>query len=112
LRLGYLVVPLALASAFAWAKRLTDRHSPGLGQEALADLIGSGAYERHVRRVRRWNGERRAALLAALSATLVNAGTVISAHAGLHVVAWLNRVPRTQEEALIAQAHAAGLGVH
>ena len=103
---------MALASAFVWAKRLTDRQSPGLGQEALADLIESGTYERHVRRVRRRNGERRAALLAALSATLGNAGTVIGADAGLHVVAWLNRVPRTQEEALIAQAHAAGLGVH
>jgi hypothetical protein len=64
LRLGYLVVPLALASAFALAKRLTARHSPGLEQEALADLIKGGAYEQHVRRVRRRNGERRAALLA------------------------------------------------
>ena len=58
LRLGYLVVPAALSAAFAKAKRLADRHSPGLEQEALADLIESGAYERHVRRVRRRNGER------------------------------------------------------
>ena len=64
LRLGYLVVPAALSVAFAKAKRLTDRHTPSLEQEALADLIESGAYERHVRRVRRRNGERRAALLA------------------------------------------------
>ena len=112
LRLGYLVVPLVLASAFAWAKRLTARHSPGLEQDALADLIKGGAYERHVRRVRRRDGERRAALLAALSATLGNAGTLIGTDAGLHVVAWLNRVLRTQEKALIAQAHAPGLGVH
>ena len=112
LRLGYLVVPAALAPAFARAKRLTDRHSPGLEQEALADLIESGAYERHVRRVRRRNGERRAALLSALSATLGDAVTVVGADAGLHVVVWLNRVPRTQEEALIARAQAAGLGVH
>ena len=38
--------------------------------------------------------------------------TVVGADAGLHVVVWLDRVPRTQEETLIAQAHAAGLGVH
>src|SRR5215218_4582972 len=112
LRLGYLTVPAALAPAFARAKRLTDRHSPGLEQEALADLIESGGYERHVRRVRRRNGERRAALLSALSATLGDAVTVVGADAGLHVVVWLNRVPRTQEEALIAWAQAAGLGVH
>ena len=112
LRLGYLVVPAALAPVFAKAKRLADRHTPGLEQEALADLIESGAYERHVRRVRRRNGERRAALLASLSATLGDAVTVVGADAGLHIVVWLNRVPRTQEDALIARAHAAGLGVY
>ncbi|TDH61179.1 PLP-dependent aminotransferase family protein [Dankookia rubra] len=112
LRLGYLVVPAALAPAFAKAKRLTDRHSPGLEQQALADLIESGAYERHVRRVRRRNGERRAALLAALSAILDDAVTVVGADAGLHVVVWLDRVPREREDALIARAQAAGLGVY
>jgi GntR family transcriptional regulator/MocR family aminotransferase len=112
LRLGYLVAPAALSSAFAKAKRLADRHAPSLGQEALADLIESGAYERHVRRVRRRNGERRTALLAALTATLGNAVTVIGADAGLHVVAWLNQVPRAQEDALIARAQVAGLGLY
>lgn len=112
LRLGWLVVPASLAAAFAKAKRLTDRHSPCLEQEALADMIESGAYERHVRRVRRRNGERRAALLAALSAALGDEVTVIGADAGLHVVVWLDRVPEALEEALVAKAHAAGLGVY
>ncbi|MFC7554665.1 PLP-dependent aminotransferase family protein [Pseudoroseomonas wenyumeiae] len=112
LRLGYLVVPPALVTAFAKAKRLTDRHAPSLEQEALADLIESGAYERHVRRVRRRNGERRAALLEALSAALGDAVTVVGADAGLHVVAWLNQVPGAQEEALVARARAAGLGLY
>jgi GntR family transcriptional regulator/MocR family aminotransferase len=112
LRLGYLVVPEALLVPFAKAKRLADRHAPSLEQEALADLIESGAYERHVRRVRRRNGERRAALLAALSATLGDAVRVVGVEAGLHVVVWLNGVPRDAEEALIARARAAGLGVY
>ena len=112
LRLGYLVVPPALSVAFAKAKRLMDRHTPGLEQDALTDLIESGVYERHIRRVRRRNGERRAALLAALSATLGDAVTVVGADAGLHVVVWLNRMPRTQEDAFIARAHGAGLGVY
>jgi GntR family transcriptional regulator / MocR family aminotransferase len=112
LRLGYLVAPAALSVAFAKAKRLTDRHTPGLEQEALAALIESGAYERHVRRVRRRNGDRRAALLAALTAALGDAVTVVGADAGLHVVVWLNRVPRSREHALVARAHAAGLGVY
>ncbi len=112
LRLGYLVVPMALVPAFAGAKRLTDRHSPSLEQEALADLIWSGAYERHVRRVRRRNAERRAALLSALSDRLGDAATVAGADAGLHVVLWLNRVPGTEEDRLIARASAAGLGLY
>ncbi|MFC7478296.1 PLP-dependent aminotransferase family protein [Dankookia sp. GCM10030260] len=112
LRLGYLVVPPVLSEDFAKAKRLTDRHSASLEQEALAELIESGAYERHVRRVRRRNSERRAALLTALSITLGEAVTVVGADAGLHVVVWLNRVPRTQERGLIAWADAVGLGVY
>ena len=45
-------------------------------------------------------------------ATLGDAVTVVGADAGLHVVAWLNGVPRAREAALIARAHAAGLGLY
>jgi GntR family transcriptional regulator/MocR family aminotransferase len=63
MRLGYLVLPPALVPAFRQAKRLTDRHAPMLEQRVLASLIDGGAYERHVRRIRRENERRRAALL-------------------------------------------------
>jgi GntR family transcriptional regulator/MocR family aminotransferase len=112
LRLGYLVVPQALSPAFRAAKRLADRHTPGLEQEALTDLIASGGYERHVRRVRRRNGERRAALLAALQTQLRDQVRVVGAEAGLHVVAWLTRFPMDQEAMLVAAARAAGVGVY
>ena len=112
LRLGYLVVPAALRETFATAKRLADRHAPAPEQEALTALIASGAYERHIRRVRRRNGARRAALLAALSAALGHRVTVQGADAGLHVVAWLNDVRRAEEPELIARARAAGLGLY
>jgi alkylhydroperoxidase family enzyme len=112
LRLGYLAVPAELAKVFAKAKRLADRHTPNLEQDALADLIESGAYERHVRRVRRRNAERRAALLATLSSMLGDAVTVVGADAGLHVVAWLNRVPRAWEDVVVARSHESGVGVY
>lgn len=112
LRLGYLVVPPALVPAFRAAKRLADRHTPGLEQEALADLIAGGAYERHVRRARRRNGERRAALLAALQARLRDEVRVVGAEAGLHVVAWFTRFPMDREAVLVAAARAAGVGVY
>ena len=112
LRLGYLVVPMALSAAFAKAKRLADRHSPSLEQEALADLIESGAYERHVRRVRRRNAERRTALLAALARNLPGAVTLAGTEAGLHIVVWLNGIPRAAEEGLVLRAAEIGLGIY
>jgi len=112
LRLGYLVVPPALSTPCSKAKRLMDRHTPGLDQEAFAAFIKSGAYERHVRRVRRQNGDRRAALLASVSEHLGNQVTVVGADAGLHVVVWLDRVPQERAHALFERAHAAGLGLY
>ena len=51
LRLGYLVLPPELVDAFRAAKRLIDRHSPTLEQDALAGFIQSGVYERHIRKL-------------------------------------------------------------
>ena len=112
LRLGYLVVPPVLGMAFSKAKRLLDRHTPALEQEALAAFIESGAYERHVRRARRRNGQRRAALLAALSEQLGDQITLVGADAGLHVVVWLDRVPLEREQELVERGRVAGLGLY
>lgn len=112
LRLGYLVVPRPLIQPFRAAKRLADRHTPALEQSALANLLASGAYERHVRRVRRRNGERRAALLAALRTRFGDGVRVDGAEAGLHVVAWLTRFPLEREAMIVSAARAAGVGVY
>lgn len=112
LRLGYLVVPPPLRQVFAAAKQLVDRHSPVLEQEALAVMIASGAYERHIRRSRRNNGRRRAALLDALTAELGDQVTISGADAGLHVVVWFDRLQRAAEGELIARARAAGIGLY
>lgn len=111
-RLGYLVVPKALSAAFHAAKRLADRHAPALEQDALAALLASGAYERHVRRVRRRNAERRSALLSALRSALGDRVEIAGADAGLHVVAWLTAFTMKQEAGLVAAARAAGIGVY
>jgi len=112
LRLGYLVLPAGLARVFNEAKRLTDRHTPLLEQEALADLLTSGVYERHVRSIRRRNAERRAVLLRALDDKLGPAVTVEGADTGLHIVAWLNDVRATREADIIASALAEGVGLY
>ncbi|MEW6643217.1 MAG: PLP-dependent aminotransferase family protein [Pseudomonadota bacterium] len=112
LRLGYLVVPPALADVFAAAKQLADRHTPRLEQAALASLIADGNYERHVRRVRRRNAERRTAALAAITSELGDRVTIAGAAAGLHLVLWFNDIPQRREGDLVTRALAAGIGLH
>ncbi|AZO24941.1 PLP-dependent aminotransferase family protein [Mesorhizobium sp. M1E.F.Ca.ET.045.02.1.1] len=112
LRLGYLVVPASLRRAFSEAKRLTDRHAPLLEQDALADLLTRGAYERHVRSIRRKNTERRQVLLQALTDHLGTSVSVAGAETGLHVVAWMNGIAAEREPAIIAAARAAGIGLY
>ena len=112
LRLGYLVVPPDLCGVFAEAKRLTDRHTPLLEQEALAEFLTSGGYERHIRSIRRRNAERRATLLQALATECGSRLTVTGADTGLHVVAWLNGVPAEREASIVEAARAAGIGLY
>ncbi|WP_460452588.1 MocR-like pyridoxine biosynthesis transcription factor PdxR [Alsobacter sp. SYSU BS001988] len=112
LRLGYLVVPPALRRPFAEAKRLTDRHTPLPEQDALANFLNSGAYERHVRSIRKRNAERRTVLLKALKNELGSTVTIVGAETGLHVVAWLKGVAAEREPDLIEAAHAAGIGLY
>ncbi|MEI2296583.1 MocR-like pyridoxine biosynthesis transcription factor PdxR [Ensifer sp. MJa1] len=112
LRLGYLVVPPSLQRAFAAAKQLVDRHSPSLEQEALAAMISSGAYERHIRRSRRSNGRRREALLAALAAELGDRVTISGADAGLHVAVWFNQLEKADESTLITKARERDIGLY
>ncbi|HVR48742.1 MAG TPA: PLP-dependent aminotransferase family protein [Pseudorhodoferax sp.] len=112
MRLGYLVLPAALVPVFRQAKRLADRHAPLLEQRVLATLIGNGAYERHVRRIRRENERRRTALLDAVARHLPADVQVAGTAAGLHVVLWLPALRAHDEPRLVAAAHAAGLGIY
>ena len=85
LRLGWLALPPALAQAAAERKALDDRGAPLPDQLALADFVGSGAFDRHLRRMRRRYRSRRDALLAAVAAELPGA-EVQGIAAGLHAV--------------------------
>ena len=112
LRLGYLVLPAALVPVFRQARRLADRHAPVIEQRVLASLMESGAYERHIRRLRRAHERRRVALLEAIARYLPASAQVAGTAAGLHVVLWLPSVPQQYEAQLVAAARAAGVGVY
>lgn len=112
LRLGYLVLPPELVPVFQQAKRLTDRHAPVLEQRVLATLIESGAYERHVRRMRRENERRREALLNAVARYLPADAQVGGTAAGLHVVLWLPFLLPRDEPRLVTAARHVGVGIY
>lgn len=84
LRLGWMVLPCALLDRVTETKSDQDGGSPTLDQIALAHLLDSGVYERHLRRVRRLYRRRRDALLAALDRHLP-AAEVSGTAAGLHL---------------------------
>jgi GntR family transcriptional regulator/MocR family aminotransferase len=110
LRVGYLVVPKSLVPAFTAAKWLNDQHTPTLEQETLAEFIASGMYERYLRRVRRRNASRRAALLSAMREHIGERVEVTGDGAGAHVVLWPRR--RATEEELIAKAASRGVAIY
>ncbi len=112
LRLGYLVLPTELQEPFRKAKRLTDRHAPVLEQRTMAALIDSGAYERHVRRMRRAYERRREALLGAMARELPEGTEVLGAAAGLHVVMRLPPTSLGDELALVTAARRRGVAVY
>lgn len=111
LRLAYVVMPRALRRDFVAAKRLSDLGCPAVEQAALASFIDSGGFERHLRRVAKTLRERRAALTAGIAqhAPLLR---LSDTGAGMHMVAWLDRLPGLTEPAIIAAARRLGLGLY
>jgi GntR family transcriptional regulator / MocR family aminotransferase len=110
LRIGYLIVPKSLVAAFTSAKGLCDRHTATLEQETLAEFIGSGLYERHLRRVRRRNAGNRGVLLDAIGKYLGDRVEVTGDGAGAHVVLWPSK--RISEGVVIERAATRGVGVY
>ena len=111
LRLGYLVLPPALVAPFRRARQLADRHAPMLDQVALAEFIRGGGYERHLRRARRANERRRAALIDAIAARLGARARIEGAGSGLHVVVWIEDIPANMEQQVVAEANRLGVGI-
>lgn len=106
LRLGYAVVPDAIAGPFAAALELVGRGVPVLEQLALARFVESGAFERHLRRMRIAYAERQAALVEAVRVEAAGLLEVEPAPAGMHLVGRLvdDLVPPASEVARAARA--------
>ncbi|WP_157683463.1 aminotransferase-like domain-containing protein [Microlunatus soli] len=108
LRLGWIVAPIPLVARLTELRRHSDAGGPTLDQLALADLIDSGAYERHLRRARRRYRERRDRLITALQRHLPDA-QVDGMAAGLHLVV---RLAGSQDSArIVPAAESRGLAI-
>jgi GntR family transcriptional regulator / MocR family aminotransferase len=108
-RLGWVHAPARLASAVAEEKEMSDRGSCTLDQLALATLLTTGRYDRHLRRMRTVYAARRAALTDAFARHAPGV-SLTGLAAGFHAVAPL---PAAADEAtVIAAARERLVGLH
>ena len=112
LRLAYVVLPRALVPAFLNAKWISDRFSAMLAQQALADFITSGQFERYLRRAGARNAKRRRALITALQQHFGGRIEIAGENTGVHLLVWLNGVRMSGLDAIIARAADAGVGLY
>jgi len=109
LRIGYLVIPHALVSAFCVTRDNMDIFPAPLLQSVLADFIREGHFGRHIRRMRMQYLARQQKLISAIrsfwDADLELTGT----DAGMHLVALLP--PGIDDIELSRRAAAVGLTV-
>ena len=108
-RLGWMACPDRLLAGVVADKRLDDRGTPAIDQLALASLIASGRYDRHLRRMRKLYAARRDALVAALAEQAPEL-RISGLAAGLHLVAALPAGVDTP--AMVAEAARRGVGLH
>jgi GntR family transcriptional regulator / MocR family aminotransferase len=108
-RLGWILCPPALTRAVAEEKRLADRGSPVLDQLALAALIESGRYGRHLRHMRPVYAARRAALVDALARHAPGV-RLTGLDAGFHAVAHL--AEGKDERHVVSEARKRSVGLY
>ncbi len=109
LRLGWLVLPNPLVEPALEAKTLLAGEVSAIEQLTMAELLHSGAYDRHVRRTR-LRYRRRRDLLIELLATHTPPLMPRGIAAGLHVV--VDLPSGTDERALLARAAASDLALN
>jgi DNA-binding transcriptional MocR family regulator len=107
LRLGYAVAARPLLERLVLARFASDFGSDALAQAAVAELLESGALERHLRRLRRLYAARREALLAALEESMPGDLRWTRPRGGLGV--WLGLPPDVDPRAFHAAARERGI---
>lgn len=89
LRLGYLVVPPKMASAFTVASGIASKGPPTHLQAAVAEFIEGGHFSQHIRRMRKIYKERQDVLVTAVRDELSDMIDIVPSKSGLHLIGWL-----------------------
>jgi GntR family transcriptional regulator / MocR family aminotransferase len=105
LRIGYLIVPSDLVSAFSRIRQASDLSHSTLEQAVLANFIDEGHLARHIRRMRMLYMERNDLLAAQIQKQLGSMVELVSAQAGMHLVCLL---PSGVEDTIIWRRAAEG----
>jgi GntR family transcriptional regulator/MocR family aminotransferase len=108
LRIGWVFTPPRFRDGIVTEKYLSCRGVPQLDQAALARLIETGRFDRHLRKVRDGYRQRRDVLVSAVAECMPGA-TISGLDAGHHA---LLRLPAgVDEERVVADARTAGIAV-
>lgn len=86
IRLAYLVVPPGQVARFDATSRAFGSGNPQLTQDIVAGFMAEGHFSRHIQRMRRLYGERRALAAQGLSAALTPHWHVEDQPGGMHLV--------------------------
>jgi len=102
LRLGYLVVPENLSSAFAGALRKTGQDAPLLLQAAMARFIERGFFNSHIRKMRKLYGRKQEIFVGLAQDYLNNWLEIKATSAGMQLPAFFKE--KTNEKRLLTIA--------
>jgi len=89
MRLGYMIVPKALATQFATGLSEIYREGQLMQQAVLAEFIEEGHYSAHTRRMRQHYARRQSLLREALTQRFGKSWPISSQEAGLHMTMFL-----------------------
>jgi GntR family transcriptional regulator / MocR family aminotransferase len=112
LRLGFLVAPPSLRSAIQTAKQTTDWHTAIPMQAALAGFIETGAFARHIRRMRGVYQARHALVAETIAREFGDHLTLVPSEAGLHLAAVARELDAGQVAEVVRRGVEAGVAVH
>src|SRR3546814_4744740 len=99
-------MPPQLRRDFISAKWMSDFSSPGVEQAALAQFIGNGGFERHLRRSAMVLKERRRVLIDGLRACSHGRLEIEDSQAGMHFVAWRSEEHTSELQSLMRKSYA------